>query len=212
MTGKRGTRLLVMYAGVVTGLLGWTVVTRGALTNQQFDEITVHRIKVVEPDGTLRMVISNHDGFPGVIAQGKEQGPNRRPGAGMLFYNDEGTENGGLIFAGHRDVNGKIVDAGVSLSFDKYGVNGQMVQLAGVSDNDNRFAGLRVRDNSIGNPNNNRVWVGNGDDGAATVALMDMQGRRRIVMEVKVDGTSSLTFLDANGKVLNQLLPSAASR
>jgi hypothetical protein len=45
------------------------------------------------------------------------------------------------------------------------------------------------------------------DDGAATIALMDVQGRRRIVIEVKTEGFSSLTFQDANGKVLNQLLP-----
>jgi hypothetical protein len=75
-----------------------------------------------------------------------------------------------------------------------------MVQLAGISDYEHRFAGLRVKDNSIGGPNNNRVWVGNADDGAATVALMDVQGRRRIVMEVKVDGGSSITFLDASGR------------
>jgi hypothetical protein len=108
-------------------------------------------------------------------------------------------------------VNGRIVDSGVSLSFDKYGVGGQMVQLAGVSDNDNRFAGLRVKDNSIGGANSNRIWVGNGDDGAATVALMDVRRRKRIVMEVKADGASSLAFLDENGKVLNQLVPSGHS-
>jgi hypothetical protein len=45
------------------------------------------------------------------------------------------------------------------------------------------------------------------DDGAATIALMDVQGRRRIVIEVKTEGSSSLTFQDANGKALNQLLP-----
>ncbi len=38
-----------------------------------FDSITVHRINVVEPDGTLRMVISNHASFPGVIRHGKEE-------------------------------------------------------------------------------------------------------------------------------------------
>jgi len=211
MAWKHGTQWLVLYAGVATALLALTAVTRGAATNQEFDEITVHRIKVVEPDGTLRMVISNHDGFPGVIAQGKEKGPNQRPGAGMLFYNDEGTENGGLIFAGHQNANGEVVDSGGSLSFDKYGAN-QIVQLAGVSDKDNRFAGLRIKDISVAGPGNNRVWVGNSDDGAATVALYDASGRRRIVMEVKADGASTLTFLDANGRVVNQLLPSTVSR
>jgi hypothetical protein len=75
---------------------------------------------------------------------------NLRSGAGILFYNDEGVENGGLIFGGHRDGQGRIVDSGVSLSFDKYGVGSQMVQLAGVSDSADRFAGLRVKDTTIG--------------------------------------------------------------
>ena len=211
MAGTQTTRVLVIYAGVVTGVLGLTAVTRGAPTNQDFDEISVRRIRVVEPDGTLRMVISNHNALPR-DSRGNREGRNQRPGAGLIFYNDEGTENGGLIFGGRRDVDGKVVDSGLSLSFDKYGVNGQMLQLAAISDKDNRFAGLRVKDTGIGGPNNNRVWVGNTDDGAATVALMDTQGRRRIVMEVKGDGSSSLTFLDANGKVLNQLLPSGAPR
>ena len=210
MAGKHGTRMLWLYAGMVTALL-LTAFTRGAFRGQEFDEIIVHRIKVVEPDGTLRMVISNHNALPR-DSRGNREGRNQRPGAGLIFYNDEGTENGGLIFGGRRDVDGKVVDSGLSLSFDKYGVNGQMLQLAAISDKDNRFAGLRVKDTGIGGPNNNRVWVGNTDDGAATVALMDTQGRRRIVMEVKGDGSSSLTFLDANGKALNQLLPSEVPR
>ena len=211
MVGTQGMRIVGLYALVVTGLLV-TGLARVPIRVEEFDEITVHRIRVVEPDGTLRMVISNHDRFPGVIVKGKELGPNRRPGAGLIFLNDEGTENGGLIFGGRQETNGQIAEAGVSLSFDKYGVSGNYVQLAGVSDSHNRFAGLRVKDNSIGGPNNNRVWVGNGDDGAATVALMDSLGRRRIVMEVKANGASSLTFLDSNGKVVNQLVPSSSPR
>jgi len=207
MAGKHGTTVVALFAGVATAFLT-SAFTIGVLRSEEFNEITVRRIKVIEPDGTLRMIISNHAQFPGVIVRGKELGPNRRPGAGMIFLNDEGTENGGLIFGGYQDDEGKVVQAGVSLSFDKYGVSGNFVQLAGVSDMRNRFAGLRVKDNSIGGPNNNRVWVGNGEDGSATVALMDSLGRRRIVMEVKGDGASSLTFFDANGKVLNQLTPS----
>jgi hypothetical protein len=206
--GRDGVRTWGFGAGAVASLALMSF-AHAAPRSQDFDEITVHRIKVVEPDGTLRMVISNHDRFPGVIVRGKELGPNQRPGAGMLFLNNEGTENGGLIFGGRQDAEGKVVEAGVSLSFDKYGVSGNFVQLAGVSDVHNRFAGLRIKDSSVGGPHANRVWVGNGDDGAATVALMDAQGRRRIVMEVRADGSSSLVFLDANGKVLQTVSPSA---
>jgi len=211
MPSTYGTRWVVLYGGVVTALVALTVTSRGAQKTRDFDEITVHRINVIEPDGTLRMVISNHDALPR-DSRGNRQGRNQRPGAGMIFYNNEGTENGGLIFGGRRDADGTVVDSGGSLSFDKYGVGGQMIQLAGVSDKDNRFAGLRVKDTTIGGPNNNRVWVGHTDDGAATVALMDAQGRRRIVMEDTADGASSLTFLDATGQVLNRLLPTGAPR
>ena len=84
MAGTHGTHVLVTYAAVVTGLLGLTVAMRGAPANQDFDEITVRRIRVVEPDGTLRMVISNHDGLPR-DARGNREGRNQRPGAGFIF-------------------------------------------------------------------------------------------------------------------------------
>src|ERR1019366_1393713 len=99
MAETRGMRWVVLYAAAITVLLALSAVIKSAPTNQDFDEITVHRIKVVEPDGTLRMVISNHDALPR-DARGNAQGANQRPGAGVIFYNDEGTENGGLIFAG----------------------------------------------------------------------------------------------------------------
>jgi hypothetical protein len=38
----------------------------------------------------------------------------------MIFYNNEGTENGGLIFGGRRDADGNVVDSGGSLSFDNW--------------------------------------------------------------------------------------------
>jgi hypothetical protein len=165
-----------------------------------FDQITVHRINVVEPDGTLRMVISNKADLPGVIVKGKEQPPQDRPQAGMLFYNDEGSENGGLVFSGHKDSNGNVVDSGGSLSFDKYGAN-QIVQIAGVDDSSDRFAGMSIRDD------NKRVWVGRTGDGDAMLSLMDGNGRKRIVLKVTAAGQSSLEFLDASGKVVKHVNP-----
>jgi hypothetical protein len=169
--------------------------------NAEFNEIQTHRLNIVEPDGTLRMIIFDHDRMPGVIVRGKESPKVDRPYAGMLFYNNEGTENGGLVFGGHRNEKGEVVDSGVSLSFDKYGQSGQIVQLVGVDDIDNKFAGLAINDRA------HRIWVGRRADNASVVALMDANGKKRIVMQVAADGTPSLDFLDAGGHVIRHLVP-----
>jgi hypothetical protein len=39
---------------------------------------------------------------------------------------------------------------------------------------------------------------------------MDRNGRRRILLQVTPDGTPSISFLDADGKVVNQLGPARA--
>jgi hypothetical protein len=194
-----GQRFLTIYSGVLTLTFAVTVLCGFSPRNkpETFDQITVHRINVVEPDGTLRMVISNRDKLPGIIVRGKEQ-PFARPQAGMLFYNDEGSENGGLIFSGRKNEKGEVVDSGGSLSFDKYGES-QIVQLAGVDDKTDKFAGLIVSDNY------RRVWVGRDEKGDATMTLMDAKGKDRIVLEVRADGTPSLSFLDADGKVISRL-------
>src|SRR5882757_6166576 len=125
-------QVLITYSAVLSTTFA-VVLLIGAKShgNRTFDEIQVHRLNLVEPDGTLRMVISDRDRMPGVIVKGKESPKADRPGAGMLFYNDEGSENGGLVFGGHRNDKGEIVDSGGSLTFDKYGAS-QIVQLAGV--------------------------------------------------------------------------------
>jgi hypothetical protein len=196
-------KVLVTYSAVLSTAFA-VVLLMGAKSQRgaTFDEVQVRRINIVEPDGTLRMVISNHDQLPGVIVKGKEFPKVDRPEAGMLFYNNEGTENGGLIFGGHRNEKGEIVDSGVSLSFDKYGQPGQIVQLAGVYDKDNKFAGLAVNDQA------RRIWVGRREDDASVIALMDAKGKKRIVMQVSAGGTASLDFLDAEGHVVRHLVPS----
>ena len=192
--------LLAIYSAVLTTVLAVVVLTGAASPKiSSFDEIQVHRINVVEPDGTLRMVISNHNRLPGVIIKSKEARPVDRPQAGMIFYNDEGTENGGLIFGERRNEKGEVVDSGGSLSFDKYGAN-EIVQLAGVDDSADRFAGLSVRDE------NRRIWVGRTEDGTASIALTDAKGEKRVVLQVTAGGAPSLSVLDDKGQVVRELL------
>jgi len=194
--------LLVYSASVSTALLCFILIGAAKPHASDFDEIRVHRINIVEPDGTLRLVISNKDRLPPVIIKGKEhpEAGEPRPQAGMLFYNDEGSENGGLIFGGRKNEKGEVVDSGGSLSFDKYG-EGQIVQLAGVDDKDNQFAGLRVSQGG------QHIWIGREAAGTASVSLTDAEGKKRIVMQVASDGTPSLGFFDANGQLVQELAP-----
>ena len=66
------------------------------------------------------------------------------------------------------------------------------------------FAGLSVADGRTGGETHRRIWVGCGDDGAATIALMDGEGRRRLIMSVPAEGAPSLAFLAEDGSVVNR--------
>lgn len=114
-------------------------------TKAQFDEITVGRINIVEPDGTKRLIISNRAQFPGGFDQGKEFArPDRRDFAGMLFVDEEGNENGGLIQAGKTSPDGKIT-AGLSLTFDRYRQD-QALQLKHINDEKQSTTSITMND------------------------------------------------------------------
>lgn len=117
-------KVLAAYSGVLTLVFAVTMLSgfvdqRGA----RFDTITVQRINVVEPDGTLRMVLTNNRRLPGVIQHGKEYPDfadrKGRTTAGILFYDAEGSESGGLTFGGRKDAQGNIDRFG-HFSFDRY--------------------------------------------------------------------------------------------
>src|ERR1700688_3792735 len=109
----------------------------------QFRELDVQRINVREPDGTLRMTISNTATAPGLIFKGKEHAFPNRQAAGILFFNDEGTENGGLLFGGAKK--GKNASSGGHLSFDQYEQD-QVISLDQTEEYGRRRAGLTFFD------------------------------------------------------------------
>jgi hypothetical protein len=76
-----------------------------------FDELTVHRINIVEPDGTPRMILSSEDARPGSFFKGKQHARPDLKGAGVYFYNNEETEAGGVIYSSFMDKDGKIGEA-----------------------------------------------------------------------------------------------------
>lgn len=145
-SARHQLRWLRAHAAVSTPLL---IVLSVAAFRQEgprthFAEIDVERINVVEPDGRLRMVISNRPRSIGPIYKGQPFGYAGGTRPGIIFFNDEGTENGGLTFQGSRKPDGTFT-ASHHLSFDQFDQD-QIVVLNYTDTNGQRRMGLSFAD------------------------------------------------------------------
>ena len=143
----RQTRFLRAYAILITAASFVAVLAAFTSPSQQktrFAEIDVERINIVEPDGKLRMVISNRPRSIGPIYKGKPFGYAGGTRPGIIFFNDEGTENGGLTITGRRDSTGRYT-ASSGWSFDQFDQD-EVLTLRYVDDNGQRRMGITVAD------------------------------------------------------------------
>src|ERR1700742_4095729 len=111
----RQVRILQVYAVVLTIALVLLTILFFHQKDEpvHFKEIDAQRINIVDSNGSLRMVISNPQlQHPGAIG-GKTLSPRDRP-AGMIFFNDEGDECGGLVYGGNKK------EASFTYSIDQY--------------------------------------------------------------------------------------------
>jgi hypothetical protein len=227
-------RILQLYAAASFAVMAFLAITAFTRQNstQRIDELTVQRLNVVDANGTLRFVLSNKDKMhPGVMDGVTINRP--RPVAGMLFFNDEGDEVGGLTYTGTDD-NGRRANAGIM--FDQLKQD-QTIGISYSENNGQRSAGLQVWDRSEqplsdliralneanalpegperdaavkavrakAPPGPRRLFAGKNSDKSATVALADGQGRPRLILRVAEDGASSIEFLDASGKPVQRI-------
>lgn len=143
-------RFLVLYSGIVTLAFILTVYfgfvhpvhTASRITD--FDRIRAHRIDLVEPDGTERLILSNRSDFPGSFYHGAEVArPDRTDSAGLLMMNDEGTEDGGFIWGG-LSKDGHPMSF-THLSFDQYEQD-QTLSLESSLQDGRKFTGIHMSD------------------------------------------------------------------
>jgi len=131
------TLLTILVIGCIIALFNV------ARRTNRFEELTAQRINIVEPDGRLDLVISDHiRQHPGAI-NGKDL-PKRDRSAGMIFFNTEGDECGGLVYDGTKQ------SAGMVYSIDQY-KNDQIMQLQYQQDSDKnltRSYGFKLWDRS----------------------------------------------------------------
>lgn len=216
---------LTIYSAVLTAVLPVSMLGGSTPKKTSFEEITVQRVNVVEPNGTLRMVISDKSRLPGIIIKGREHPHPNRHTAGILFFNDEGTENGGLSFGGSKERNGQARSSG-HLSFDAYEQDQYFSidadQLGDQTSQSLRFVDrpdypidelVAVLDQVRNLPADQqrtematftaahpaphqRLYIGRGRDGAVALKLKDAEGRDRIVIQVGgADGSPVIQLL-----------------
>lgn len=222
--------LIYTWLAAVSVLLG--VIAWGQASAERkvtdFVEIDVQRINVREPDGTLRMTISSAATAPGLIFRGTEHPYPNRQAAGILFFNDEGTENGGLLFGGAKK--GQYASSGGHLSFDQYEQD-QVISLDQTEEHGRRRAGLTFFDrpstslppdlvDQLNSPEGSaeferlaqtggfgypRLFIGKNEERESSVILRDAKGLVRLRLTVTPLGAASIEFLDATGKVVRRI-------
>lgn len=239
---ERKLKLWKTYAAIATLLMAVSALCAFTVVEKkvQFSEIDAQRINIVGPDGKTQMVISNRQLMPEAIIDGKTfMSQGRHEGAGMIFYNAEGDEDGGLTFSGAKTATG--YQAGGGLLFDQYKQD-QTVGIVYQDANGRREAGLRVWDRpdvdlaqimeqhvlpiekmangpakaaaiqklrEEGLLGAPRVFVGKTLNKDAQVLLCDGQGRPRLRLSVTPSGQAAVEFLDASGKVVYRVGPPA---
>jgi hypothetical protein len=234
-------RFLAVYSGALTVAFAAVVLGGAAVVrNQTFGVITARRINIVEPDGTVRLTISNRADFPGAWNRKKEYPrPDRREAAGMLFMSEEGSEQGGFIWGASQMPDGSIQNH-AHFSFDQYEEN-QIFAIDAGQEGKDKFSSLTMTDQGdypieekrkaneaiekLPANDQDAAWdkflathrhdvrrlaLGRNRDGSVGLELRDQNDRVRLAVTVRPNGEPVLQFFDENGKLAREL--TSASR
>ena len=151
---QKELRLLKIYAlfSTVLFVVLFFLAAKSRGRKAAFDEIDAQRINIVEPDGKIRLTMANRERMPGgqmagvdlTARYGDRRMSNNGPAAaGLVFFNDDGDECGGLVY-GSKIVDGKP-NAVVRLSFDHYRQN-EAIDIVHGEEGGTSSSGLEVVD------------------------------------------------------------------
>jgi hypothetical protein len=147
-TAERRLRYLTLFnAAALCGLGSLALFAFTQQDRARFTEIDVERLNIIGANERPVLVLANRRLIPGPSMNGKDYPAAIADGrdlvSGLIFFNEQGDEVGGLIF------NGISKDSGYSavghLSFDQWKQN-QVVALQYIDGGTSRRAGLNVWD------------------------------------------------------------------
>lgn len=183
-------------------------------------ELDVERINVIDEDGKVRMAISGSSRAPGWVIGGKFI-PGRPKHAGIIFYNDDGVECGGLIFGNDGmslTMDQKDQDQIVGLSYEefedgqrRYGLTVWDRPDVPLADTIDEYARVRAMPDGPAKkaawralmekyPTPERLFAGKLPDGTVAVRLKDSRGRERLRLSIGRDDQPEVVMLDEEGK------------
>lgn len=212
---EREIRQLKAYACCSTLLFAVLifVAAKRAPGTARFTEIDAERINIRETNGKLRLAIANTDRMPGGTVAGVDlkYRDGKRGGAGMIFFNDEGDEDGGLTWEGKATDGTHIASS--TIRFDNYRQN-EAIGMSHDQDGDKKESALEVWDS----PNTpitaefaqQLVRVSSMPDGASKKAAMDTLIKqhatevghltRRVFVGRTQNDDAAVLLMDRNGK------------
>ncbi|MCJ8010129.1 hypothetical protein MUG84_00040 [Paenibacillus sp. KQZ6P-2] len=175
-------------------------------------ELDVEKINIVDKEGNLRMSLFNSDRIPDPIIDGKTvKRSGIIPASGMLFYNNDGDECGGLTFGSRtytsEDFDGKYAgktESFATFTFDAY--KGDQVTQMYFHENmvEERMYGYTLYDRPSGVE---RARMDRSQDGSVGVKLSDSKGQERIRIVIDANDVPILEFLNETGEVVYSLPP-----
>src|SRR6266487_1268866 len=180
-----------------------------ASADKRFDVITAERINIVDADGKPRLVITNPARFPDAAIRGKSYKRSIGDNAGMLFYDVDGTETGGLVTA--TAAWGRY--AALIFDYTNPSTDGVGIFRIESADGKTYSAGLSVIDRRphalAENQNSQGVERAKLEtkDGNAELVISDTEGKPHILLGVDRANTPRLEIRDAEGNVKHRFPP-----
>ncbi len=201
-----GVWVLVVGRWILPEANAATVPMSGKAT---LSELTVERINIVDGTGKTRVILANADRFPDPMVRGKPVPRSIHTSAGLLFYDNDGNEAGGL--ATSRGPKGHEL-AALILDYGHQPTDGIGLVKSESPDGKHYTAGLTIADRLPYKPGDietsegiSRIWLANSDRDAV-LEIADTAGKPRIRIGVDRNDKPSFDVLDSQGKVVKQML------
>lgn len=175
-----------------------------ALKSATFDALTVQRINVVDPNGKTRLVIANGKRFPPGKVRGKTYPRSIHDSAGMVFYDVNGEETGGLATTKLRDED----MANMTFDYTYQPTDGIYIIKRESADGTRWRAGFGISDRRPYEPGDIKSSQGiqrislEDENQNAQLVISDPQGHPRIRIGVSKAGEPRIEMLGPDSKVV----------